>query len=112
MSSVRSVVLIACLLGLVVTPTKAEEVLCGDEWVRFRPLSAEPFGQKLGYNTYMVRKDHILRGSIAAEGILSLFGYVRIKPMEGDARKNGEFRVSKETYLAIQACLLGQRPTE
>ena len=31
MSSVRSVVLIACLLGLVVTPTKAEEVLCGDE---------------------------------------------------------------------------------
>ena len=111
MSSVRSVVLIACLLGLVVTPTKAGEVLCGDEWVRFRPLSG-PFGQKLGCNTYMVRKDHILRGSIAAEGILSLFGYVRIKPMEGDARKNGEFRVSKETYLAIQACLLGQRPTE
>ena len=88
--------LIACLLGLVVTPTKAGEVLCGDEWVRFRPLSAEPFGQKLGDNTYMVRKDHILRGSIAAEGPLSLFGYVRIKPMEGDARKNGEFRVSKE----------------
>ena len=32
--------------------------------------------------------------------------------MEGDRRKNGEFRVSTETYLAIQACLLGQRPTE
>ena len=64
------------------------------------------------YNTYMVRKDHILRGSRAAEGPLSLFGYVMIKPMEGDVRKNGEYRVSKETYLAIQACLLGQRPTE
>ncbi len=112
MSSVRSVVLIACLLGLVVTPTKAEEVLCGDEWVWFRPLSAEPFGQEPAYNTYMVRKDHILRGSRAAEDPLSLFGYVMIKPMEGDARKNGEYRVSKETYLAIQACLLGQRPTE
>ena len=80
--------------------------------MRFRPLSNEPFGQKPGSDTYMVRKDHILRGSIAVEGILSLFGYVRIKPMEGDRRKNGEFRVSTETYLAIQACLLGQRPTE
>ena len=53
-----------------------------------------------------------MRGSRAAEGPLSLFGYVMIKPMEGNARKNGEYRVSKETYLAIQACLLGQRPTE
>ncbi len=79
MSSVRSVVLIACLLGLVVTPTKAEEVLCGDGWVRFHPLSNEPFGQKPDSNTYMVRKDHILRTSIAVRGPLSLFGYVRIK---------------------------------
>ena len=40
-------------------------------------------------------------------GPLSLFGYLMITPLEGDARKTGEYMVTRAANLVIQACLMG-----
>ena len=99
--------LLVVLFLVTVGPAKAGEVICGEDWISFEPLEAAPFSRKPGANTYLVRKSDIRRAS-QPRGHSSDVGYVILTPIEGDARKDGEYRVTREAYLAMRACLLGR----
>lgn len=110
----RSALRIACMLlvlivgGQAVAQEASNGVICGKEWIVFEPLHPEPFSEELGFNAYMVQKSDILRLS---QGVRRLqFGYVILTPLKGDARSDGTYRVTREAYLAIQACLLDLEP--
>ncbi len=103
----RAVLRIACVVVVVGSPAAAEEVICGKDWISFRPLMPEAFSEKPGLNVYLVRKTHIIRGSRPIYGPLKNVGYVMLTPLKGDARADGSYRVTKETYLAITRCLTG-----
>ncbi|MCY4591593.1 MAG: hypothetical protein OXE86_13720 [Alphaproteobacteria bacterium] len=99
--------MVASALAVVGGTASAGEVICGKDWISFEPLSPEGFSEELGLNSYLVLKSDIRRGSAVVRGPLSQFGYLMITPLEGDARKTGEYRVTQAAYLAIQACLMG-----
>ena len=103
----RKLILVASALAVVGGTASAGEVICGKDWISFEPLSPEGFSEEPGLNSYLVRKSDIRRGNAAVRGPLSQFGYLMITPLEGDARKTGEYRVTRAAYLAIQACLMG-----
>ena len=104
----RSVLRTACVLAALAAGTaEAEEVVCGKDWISFEPLSAEAFSTKPGLNAYLVRKADIRRASRPKVPLLGVeVGYIMLVPIEGDARRDGEYRVSAEAYRAIRACLL------
>ena len=102
----RTLFLVSSALAVLGGTASAGEVICGKDWISFEPLSPEAFSKELGLNSYLVRKADIRRGSAAIRGPLSQFGYLMITPLEGDARKTGEYRVTRAAYLAIRACLM------
>ena len=103
----RKLILVASALAVVAGTASAGEVICGKDWISFEPLGPEGFSEEPGLNSQLVRKSDIRRGNAAIRGPLSQFGYLMITPLEGDARKTGEYRVARAAYLAIQACLMG-----
>ena len=103
----RKLLLVAVALAVLGGTASAGEVICGKDWISFEPFSPEAFSEEPGLNSYMVRKSDIRRGNAAVRGPLSQFGYLMITPLEGDARKIGEYRVTRAAYLAILACLMG-----
>ena len=100
----RKLILVASALAAVGGTASGGEVICGKDWISFEPLSPEGFSEEPGLNSYLVRKSDIRRGM---RGPLSLFGYLMITPLEGDARKTGEYMVTRAANLVIQACLMG-----
>ena len=102
----RKLLLVASVLTILGSTASAGEVICSKDWISFQPLSPEAFSEEPGLNSYLVRKADIRRGSIATRGPLSQFGYLMITPLEGDARKTGEYRVTRADYLEIRACLM------
>ncbi len=102
----RKLLLAVSVLAVLDGTATAGEVICGKDWISFQPLSPEAFSEEPGLNSYLVRKADIRRGSAATRGPLSQFGYLTITPLEGDARKTGEYRVTRAAYLEIRACLM------
>ena len=102
----RRLLSVVSALAVLGGTTSTGEVICGKDWISFQPLSPEPFSEEPGLNSYLVRKADIRRGSIATRGPLSQFGYLMITPLEGDARKTGEYRVTRADYLEIRTCLM------
>jgi len=101
---------VAVFATFATAPAVAEEVICGKDWLSFEPLAAEPFSKKPGVNAYMVRKSDILRLSRPVRGRLAdQVGYIILQPLEGDARSDGTYRVTRQAYLAIQTCLLNDQ---
>ena len=105
-------VLIASAIVALATPVcvAADEVICGKDWISFEPLHPDPFSAEQGLNAYLVQKDDILRGSAAKRGVMKDFGYIILPPLEGDARPDGVYRVTREAYLTIRDCLIGEAP--
>lgn len=88
----RGLLSVVSALAILGGTTSAGEVICGKDWISFQPLSPEAFSEEPGLNSYLVRKTDIRRGQAAVCGPLSQFGYLTITPLEGDARKTGEYR--------------------
>ena len=108
----RNLLLVASVLAVLGGTASAGEVICGKDWISFQPLSPKAFSEELGSSSYLVRKADIRRGTIAIRGPLSQFGYLTITPLEGDARKTGEYRVTRAAYLEIRTCLIKSAPGE
>lgn len=103
----RRLLSVVSALAVLGGTASAGEVICGKDWISFQPLKPEAFSEEPALNSYMVRKVDIRRGNAAVRGPLSQFGYLMITPLEGDARKTGEYRVTRADYLEIRACLMG-----
>lgn len=104
-------IIAAAALAMLAGPagaTDSRSVACGKDWISFQPLSPEAFSTKPGLNEYTVRKADIRR--LSRPKIGHEFGYINIVPLKGDLRKDGEYRVSRSAFVAIQDCLLGIVP--
>ena len=83
----RTIIAAAALAVALAGPAAGQDrMVCGRD-ISFEPLSVQPFSTKPG--EYTVRKSDIRR--LSRPKINPKIGYVLIVPIEGDARKDGNY---------------------
>ncbi len=99
----RPALIVVLFLMAVNGPAKAEEVICGKDWVSFIPYTAATVD--LSSVRFHMRKSDIKQGlHVFRSGI----GFLRVRKGAGWGPLEDELKVPSDTYISIMRCLMGK----